>query len=49
MRAELKAVCQEEQIHLWKQHFENLLGKLQKVMDEPITRIISNQLDIKVG
>ena len=24
-------------------HFENLLGKPLKVMDEPITKIISNQ------
>ena len=48
-RAKLKAASQEEQIHLWKQHFENLLGKPPKVTDEPIAKIISNQLDIKLG
>ena len=25
-RAKLKAASQEERIHMWKQHFENLLG-----------------------
>ncbi len=33
---------------LWKEHFENLLGNPQKVTHEPITRIISKQLDIKL-
>ena len=33
---------------LWKQHFENLLGNPPKVTYEPITKIISNQLDIKL-
>ena len=33
----------------WKQHFENLLGNPPKVMNEPITRIICKQLDIKLG
>ena len=47
-RAKLKAASKEEQIHLWK-HFENLLGKPPKVMNEPITKIINNQLDIKLG
>ena len=46
-KAKLKATSQEEQIHLRKQHFENLLGKPPKVTHEPITKIISNQLDIK--
>ena len=49
MRAKPKAASQEEQIHQWKQHFKNLLGKPPKVTDEPITKIMSNQLDIKVG
>ena len=48
-KAKLKAASQEEQIHLWKQHLMNLLGKSPKVMNEPITKIISNQLDIKLG
>ena len=34
---------------LWKQHFENLLGNPPKVTHEPIIRIISKQLDIKLG
>ena len=34
---------------MWKQHFENLLGNPPKVTHEPITRIISKQLDIKLG
>ena len=48
-KAKLKATSQEEQIHPWKQHFENLLRKPPKVMHEPITKIISNQVDIKLG
>ena len=48
-KAKLKATSQEEQIHLWKQHFQNLLGKPPKVTYEPITKIISHQLDIKRG
>ena len=42
-KAKLKAANQQERIKLWKQHFENLLG------NPPITRIISKQLDIKLG
>ena len=34
---------------LWKQHFENLQGNPSKVTHEPIIRIISEQLDIKLG
>ena len=49
MRAKLKAASQEERILMWKQHFENLLGKPPKLTDETITKIISNQLDIKLG
>ena len=48
-KAKLKATSQQEQIHLWKQHFKNLLGNPLKVTHEPITRIISKQLDIKLG
>ena len=47
-RAKLKAASQE-QIHLWKEHFKNLLRKFPKVTDEPITKIINNQLGIKQG
>ena len=44
-KAKLKATNQQERIKLWKQHFENLLGNPPKVMHEPITRIISEQLN----
>ena len=36
-------------MHLWKQHFENLLGKPPKITAKTITKIISNQIDIKLG
>ena len=45
VKAKLKATSQEERI----QHFENLLGNPLKVMHESIMRIISKQLDIKLG
>ena len=48
-KAKLKATNQQEWIKQWKQHFENLLGNLQKVAHEPIMRIISKQFDIKLG
>ena len=48
-KAKLKTTNQQEQIKLWKQHFENLLGNPPKVTHEPIMRIISKQLDIKLG
>ena len=48
-KAKLKAANQQERVKLWKQHFENLLGNPPKVTNEPITRIISKQLDIKLG
>ena len=47
--AKLKAANQQERIKLWKEHFENLLGNPPKITHEPITRIISKQLDIKLG
>ena len=40
-KPKLKATSQQDQIHLWKQHFENLLGNPLEVTHEPITRIIS--------
>ena len=49
VKAKLKAANQQERIKLWKQHLGNLLGKPPKVTHEPITRIISKQLDIKLG
>ena len=48
-KAKLKAAIQQERIKLWKQHFENLQGNPPKITHEPITRIISKQLDIKLG
>ena len=48
-KAKLKATSQQDRIHLWKQHFENLLGNPPEVTHEPIMRIISKQLDIKLG
>ena len=48
-KAKLRAENQQERIKLWKQHFENLLGNTPKVTHETITRIISKQLDIKLG
>ena len=47
-KAKVKVANQQERIKLWKQHFENLQGNPPKVMHEPITRIISKQLDIKL-
>ena len=47
-KAKLKATSQQDWIHLWKHHFENLLPH-PEVTHEPITRIISKQLDIKLG
>ena len=49
MRAKVKAASQEERIHLWKEHFKNLLGKSVKITDEPLTKIINDPLDIKLG
>ena len=48
-KAKLKAANQQERVKQWKQHFENLLGNPPKITHEPITRIISKQLDIKLG
>ena len=35
-------------MHLWKQHFENLLSKPPKVKHEQIAKNINNQQDIKL-
>ena len=48
-KAKLKATHQQDRIHLWKQDFENLLGNPLEVTHESVTRIISKQLDIKLG
>ena len=44
-----KAASQQERVKQWKQHFENLLENPPKVTNEPITKIIRKQLDIKLG
>ena len=49
VKAKLKAASQQERVKLWEQHFKKLLGNPPKITDEPITRIISKQLDIKLG
>ena len=36
-------------MHLWKQHFENLPRNHPKVTHKPVMRIISKQLDLKLG
>ena len=48
-KAKLKVANQQKRIKLRKRHFENLLENPPKVTHEPITRIISKQLDIKLG
>ena len=49
VKVKLKAANQQERIKPWKKHFENLLGNPPEVTHEPITRIISKQVDIKLG
>ena len=48
-KAKLKVTSQEERMQLWKQPFEYLLGHPSKVTHEPITIIISKQLQVKLG
>ena len=48
-KAKSKVTSQKERVKLWEQHFEHLLRNPPKVTHEPITRIISKQLDIKLG
>ena len=49
VKAKRKAANHPERIKLWKQLFENLRGNPPKVTHKPITRIISKQLDMKLG
>ncbi len=49
VKAKLKAASQQEKVKLWEQHFKNLLGNPPEITDEPNTRIISKQLDVKLG
>ena len=36
-------------MHMLKEHFNNLFGKSPKVTNKPLTKIINNQLDMKLG
>ena len=47
--SKLKATSQEEHLKLWKEHFQNLLGKPPSVSDKPIETIINYTLNIKLG
>ena len=49
VRVKQKGASQEQWIHMWKQHLKNWLWKPPKVKHETITKIITNQLDIKIG
>ena len=48
-RAKLKAASKKNKYICEKKHFKNLLGKSPKVRDKPISKIINNQQDIKIG
>ena len=48
-KAKLKADNQKDRLDLWKQHFQNLLGKPPNILDNPVKRIIETELDIKKG
>ena len=48
-KAKLKASSQDERIKLWKEHFENLLGKPPLTNEAVITPIFENELSIKKG
>ena len=41
-KAKLKATCQEERMQLWKQHFENLLGKHPKLHMNQLREVFVN-------
>ena len=45
--SKLKATSQEERLKLWKEHFQNLLGKPPSVSDKPIETIINYTLNIR--
>lgn len=48
-RAKLRASSQDERLKLWKQHFENLLGKPPSINEVVITPLFENELNIKKG
>ena len=48
-KSKLKASSQEERLKLWKEHFQNLLGKPPSVSDKPIETVINSTLNVKIG
>ena len=48
-RAKLRASSQEDRLKLWKQHFQDLLGKPPTIKDARITPIFTEELNIKKG
>ena len=48
-KAKLKASSQQERIAQWKNHFQNLLGNPPDITNEPIKRIVVNELNIQKG
>ena len=48
-KAKLKAKDQSDRLKKWKEHFENLLGNIPKIDDQPIQQIIDHELNIKKG
>ena len=48
-KAKIKASSNQERTLLWKQHFQNLLGKPPNIIDREIEQIIPQELDIKKG
>ena len=47
--SKLKSTRKKERKHLLKEHFKNLLGKSPKVTDNPSTKIINNEQEIRLG
>ena len=48
-RSKLKASSEEERLRLWKEHFQNLLGKPPNIKDTIITTVVEKELDVKKG
>jgi len=48
-RSKLKATSQKDRLQKWKDHFQKLLGKPPKIIENNTQKIIDRQLDIKLG
>ena len=48
LKSKIKAASQKEHIHMWEEHFKNLLWNFPEVTNKPIAKIINCQLDIKL-